>query len=130
MLHPKTLPAALAAAGGLFFSVLPPAICTLCYFPLFSARGAGAAVCGLSALLLSVAFLPLMRFLRARWRTPSATLLWGGLFLLFFALSKIADEMTVIAFFGFAGNLCGAGLFRLSAHLNRATNRLTERRDG
>ena len=41
-----------------------------------------------------------------RWTAP--------LFVLFFVLSKIADEMTVIAFVGFVSNLLGALLFKLS----------------
>ena len=39
--------------------------------------------------------------------------MWLVSFLIFFCLSRIADEMTVISFVGFVGNLIGALFFHL-----------------
>lgn len=52
-----------------------------------------------------------MRALRSKLRTPSVPIIWLITFLLFFALSRIADQVTVIAFSGFIGNLLGAVCF-------------------
>lgn len=40
--------------------------------------------------------------------------MWFFAFMIFLLLSKIADEVTVIAFTGFIGNSIGAMLFRLA----------------
>jgi Co/Zn/Cd efflux system component len=44
--------------------------------------------------------------------------LWFISFLLFFSLSKIAEEMTVISFIGFTSNLIGAFFFKLGDRAN------------
>jgi nicotinamide riboside transporter PnuC len=49
----------------------------------------------------------------------SSYFLWLILFLLFFALSKIADQMTVISLVGFIGNLLGAICFFIAKRLNK-----------
>jgi succinate-acetate transporter protein len=58
--------------------------------------------------------IPLYKFLRARLESYSSYFLWLVLFLLFFALSRIADQMTVICFAGFIGNLLGGICFHLA----------------
>ena len=98
---------------GLLLSVLPPIVATLSYFPLWQTRDAETVVSGISALLLVFSALPLMRIVMAKMRTPSATVLWGILFLLFFSLCRIADEMCVISFCGMVGGALGSLFFRL-----------------
>ena len=100
-------------ALGALCSVLPPVVATLSYFPLWQARDAETVVSGISALLLVFSALPLVRILAAKMRTPSATVLWGILFLLFFSLCRIADEMCVISFCGMLGGGVGSIFFRL-----------------
>lgn len=46
--------------------------------------------------------------------SPAAHTMWFIAFLIFFTMSKIADEMTVISFVGFLGNGAGAICFRLA----------------
>ena len=99
---------------GLLFSTVPVVAATLLYFPLWRERGGAAALSGGVLLLLILSAAPLFRFIREHLRSPSVTLLWLLIFLLFFALSNIAAEMTVIAFVGFIGNLIGSGLFLLA----------------
>ena len=38
--------------------------------------------------------------------------MWGILFLIFFALRSIIDEMVLICFFGFIGNVIGEILYK------------------
>ncbi len=100
--------------SGLLISVLPVLLATLSYFPLWCKRGGEYALSGITLILLIIAALPLLRTIRARLRSPSAYTVWLIIFLLFYALSKIADEVVVIAFVGFISNLIGAFIFSLS----------------
>ena len=103
----------LLRAIGICFSVIPPAVCTLLYFPIFAKSSPDKLLSLGTLLLLIIAFLPLTRILHAKLKSPSATLIWLIIFLLFYTLSKISDEMIVISFFGFIGNLVGSVFFRL-----------------
>ena len=101
-------------ALGILFSTLPPAVATLTYFPLWKSLGAEHVLSGMAVLLLAVCSVPIIRHLKARFRSPSAYVIWLLIFLTFFALSSIAHEMKVISLVGFVGNLIGAVLFKLS----------------
>ena len=96
---------------GFSLCVTPPAVCTLCYFPLWKSTGFESCISGGVALLLALCCTPLYKLLSRLLKNPSSYILWLICFLLFFALSKIADEMTVISFVGFIGNLLGAFCF-------------------
>lgn len=115
--HPVLVP--LLRLAGLVLSVLPPALATLSCFPLWRERGGGALLSGFTLLLLLFSILPLWRYLKAALASPAAWMLWGVLFLLFFFLSKIADEMAMIALVGFLSNLAGALAFRIAGRLGR-----------
>ena len=104
---------------GLIFSILPPLLATLLYFPVWSLRGGAASLSGIVFLLLLLSFLPLFNVLKERLRSPSTYAIWLILFVTFFLLSRIADEVAVISFFGFIGNLIGSVFFRLSAKRTR-----------
>jgi nicotinamide riboside transporter PnuC len=41
-------------------------------------------------------------------------MMWFIIFITFMLLSRIADEVTVISFIGFVGNLIGAACFKLA----------------
>ena len=101
-------------ALGIALSVLPPACATLSYFPFWIEKGASYAISGTALLLITLSVLPILRIVLSRLKTPSAPMLWLIVFLFFFAMSKIADELTVVAFFGFLGNIIGAVFFRLA----------------
>lgn len=101
-------------ALALLFSVLPPALAVIFYFPLWKHTSAEKLLSGGTLLLLIFAAIPLFRIILGRIKTPAAHTLWLMIFLLFYLLSSIAKEMIVISFTGFLGNLIGAVLFRLS----------------
>lgn len=98
----------------LLFCTVPPVLATLLYFPLWRTRGGAAALSGLTLLLILLSVTPLFRLIKRVFSSPSAPLMWFFVFLTFFMLSRIADEVTVIAFTGFIGNLIGAMLFSLA----------------
>ena len=93
-------------------SVVPPSVAILLYFPVWKNSGAVSVVSGFGILLLTLASVPIFRLIRERFRSPSAHVMWLVLFVLFFALSKIADEMTVISFVGFVSNFIASFIFR------------------
>ena len=100
--------------SGLALSCIPVIIATLSYFPIWKSEGGGRVVSGGVLLLCLLAIVPLIRTVKRLIASPAAHTLWFIVFVLFFVLSKIADEMTVIAFVGFVSNLLGAFLFKLS----------------
>ena len=106
--------AILFRAIGLILSVGAPAICVLAYFPLWRDRGPTATLSGISLFLLVICSIPILRAIKSALRSPSAPIIWFIVFIAFFSLSRIADDVTVIAFTGFISNLIGAIFFCLA----------------
>ena len=104
---------------GFLLCILPPAICTLSYFPLWREVGYESCIAGGAAILLILCALPIYKLIKRMLTSYSSYLLWLVLFLLFFALSRIADQMTVISLVGFIGNLLGAICFFIAKRLNK-----------
>ena len=100
--------------AGIALCVVPVTVSILCYFPVWRAEGGEVLLSGVTMLLLSLASLPLYKLLAHRLRSPAAYTVWLIAFLIFLALSKIADEMVVISFTGFVGNALGAIVYRLA----------------
>lgn len=99
---------------GLLISTVPTAICVLSYFPLWQERGEDCVLSGVALILLLLSLIPLIRIIKGKLKTPASYMVWLIIFVLFFSLSKIADEMTVISFVGFTTNLLGSVFFKLS----------------
>ena len=97
---------------GFAMCIMPPAICTISYFPLW--KESAQALSGGVLLLLIVSAWPLYKMLNDKLKSPSASALWLILFVVFFTLAKIADEMTVISFVGFISNAIGALIFKIA----------------
>ncbi len=102
---------------GFMLCILPPAICTVTYFPLWKSVGYEYYIAGGSALLLVLCLIPLYKYLTRALTKFSTYVMWLLLFLLFLALSKIAEQMIVISFVGFVGNLMGEICFYLAGRL-------------
>jgi chromate transport protein ChrA len=98
---------------GTVSSVLPPFLAVISYFPIWKERGAGTMLSGFSLCLILLCIVPILRIIRNALKSPGAPILWFVFFIIFFALSKIASDMTVICFVGFVSNLIGALFFRL-----------------
>ena len=113
---------AVFSALGLVFSVVPVLSLILLYFPIWTARGDGAVLSGFTLLLILLAFAPLFRALKSILKSPSAHTMWFIIFIIFFMLSKIADEMTVISFVGFISNMIGSLFFRAARRVDRRQN--------
>ena len=109
----KLLWSILLGALGITLSVLPTVLAILCYFPVWVAEGGETVLSGFTATLLAVAVFPLYRLLKKLLESPSTWVMWLIAFILFYLLSHIADEMTVISFVGTVSNILGAVVFRI-----------------
>ena len=103
---------------GLVLCVIPVSVAVLSYFPAWRAEGGEVLLSGTTLLLLCMAAVPLYKLISAKLRSPAAYTLWLIAFILFFLLSNIAEEMVVISFTGFVGNLLGAIAFKLAGGKN------------
>lgn len=103
---------------GISFCTVPVITAILTYFPLWREKGGTAVLSGFTLLLTVLALTPLMKTLKRLLRSPAVHTMWFIVFAVFLLLSKIADEMTVISFVGFIGNLIGAFFFK-AANKNR-----------
>ena len=101
--------------AGLALCIVPPALATLFYFPVWISKGGEFVFSGLALILLIFALLPLWRAISKMLKSPAVYTLWLIAFIVFSSLSRIADEMTVISFVGFISNALGAILFRMSS---------------
>ena len=99
---------------GILFCTVPPILATLLYFPLWKSRSGLAAISGFTLLLILLSLMPLIKLIKRVFSSPSVHTMWFFAFVIFLLLSKIADEVTVITFTGFIGNLIGAVLFSLA----------------
>ena len=99
-------------AAGLTVSILPVMICAISFFPVWVKKGGAHVVSGFAVLICILALSPLFKFVKEALKSPASYILWLASFLMFFLLSKIADEMTVISFVGFISNLIGALFFK------------------
>ncbi len=99
---------------GLAISTVLPLSAVITYFPLWKERGAATMVSGISLCLILVSIIPIVRYLKYALKSPSATTVWFVLFVLFFFLSRIAEDMTVISMIGFISNLVGSFFFYLA----------------
>ena len=99
---------------GIIFSVIPVSVSIFSYFPLWVVREDASILSGISLILMLAALVPCFRYIKTAISSASAPVMWLVIFITFFLLSKIADEITVIAFVGFLGNLIGAVFFRLA----------------
>ena len=100
--------------AALAVSVLPPLVAVLSCFPLWCERGGAAVLSGFTVMLLIMAAAPILRLMKRVLASPSAWVMWLCCFVIFTALSRIADEMVMISFVGMLSNVVGALLFRLA----------------
>ena len=126
-MNKRSLVARLLYILGLLFSTLPAALATLSYFPIWVERGAPTLLSGISLIFLLLSFVPLFKAIKKLFESPSAPLMWFIAFLIFFAFSRIAQDLTVICLVGFVGNLVGSTLFGIS---NSMTKKRQDRDEG
>ena len=109
-------------ALGMAICVLPVTAAILYYFPLWIGGGGTKALSGFAVLLCAIAHVPLMRGLKRIFESSSSFAMWLCIFIIFLLLSEIADEMTVIAFYGFISNALGAVVLKIADRYREGTD--------
>ena len=99
------------------FSTVPPVIASLSFFPLWRTNGISAVASGFTLLLLLFSLSPLLKLFTRLLKSPTSRTLWLVLFVTFFLLSKIADEMVIISLVGYIGNLIASLLWQISGRM-------------
>ena len=99
---------------GLLACIAPPIVCTLSYFPLWKEAGAEHLISGGCALLIMLSLIPFYKYIRKLLESSASYIIWLIIFLFCFLMSNVIDEVTVIAFTGFIGNIVGAALMKIS----------------
>jgi energy-converting hydrogenase Eha subunit A len=92
--------------------VLPPAVCTLQYFPIWAAQGGEVIVSGISVVMLLLCCVPFHKQIRAYFKSPAAWTMWLAVFVICALFENIIHSVVTIAFVGFVGNAIGALLFK------------------
>ena len=96
---------------GYLVCIIPPLACAISYFPIWEAGGLR--LHALCAVVVILAFFPAIRLIKRLLASDATYVMWLILFILFFALSRIADKMSVISLVGFISNSVGAVLIRI-----------------
>ena len=101
-------------AVGMIFCILPPALATLNYFPLWRTGNPIKLISGITVLLLAVCARPLFKLIGEKFKSAASLGLWLVLFVLFFALNEVSAEMVVISFWGLVGNAVGSACLAMA----------------
>ena len=98
---------------GVALCVVPPALSTLEFFPLWLSDGKST-LSALSVILLLLSALPLIRMIKHRLRSPSLWMFWLFLWVALTVLIPIAATIKTIALISFPTGFLGAVCFRLA----------------
>ena len=98
---------------GLVLCVLPPALSTLEFFPLWLSDGRSA-LSALSLILLLLSAIPLFRMVKRHLRSPSIWMLWLLLWVALEVFLPIASAIKTVALISFPTGFLGAVCFRLA----------------
>ena len=115
--------ARLLRLAGFLFSVLPPLLATVEYFPIWVQGGGKTALSGAVFFCLLLSAAPLLKALHHRLHSPSIPLLFGFIWGFLTLFRRIIDGVIAVCFFGMLGNLVGVLLFRLAAYSERGARR-------
>lgn len=96
----------------LAFCILPPAAATLYYFPMWYRESNFEIVVPAMAVFgFCICAIPLLKWIRAKLKSPAIWMLWSVGYAIFSLLEKIVDQMVVITFVGAVSNIFGAILW-------------------
>jgi hypothetical protein len=90
-----------------------PLAATLTQFPLWVEQSAEATMSGLCLVLLGLSVLPFLKQLQEYFKSPSAWVVWGIIFVLLLMLRNIIDQILVVSFAGLVANAVGAGVYNI-----------------
>ncbi len=98
---------------GYILCIVPAAICTVWYFPLWM-QDRNSCISLLSVVVLLICAIPLWRMIRECFKTPSAWKIWLVMLLVFSAVEHIIVGLRVIACVAFPSSALGGVFFLLA----------------
>ena len=96
--------------------VAVPLTVALTQFPIWIEKSSEATVSGLFLLFAFLSSIPLLKHIKAFFKSPSIPVLWCVAFVLLMALRNIIDEMLAVCLAGVISNAVGAGIYRLGRY--------------
>jgi hypothetical protein len=90
-----------------------PLATTLTQFPLWIEQSAEATMSGLCLVLFGLSVLPFLKQLKEYFKSPSAWVVWGIIFILLIMLRNIIDQILVVSFAGLVANAIGAVIYNI-----------------
>lgn len=99
--------------------VTAPLIATASQFPIWVERSSEATVSGLFLVFAFLSCIPFWKQIKVYFKSPSATVVWIVMLVLFIAIRNIADEIIFVSVVGVISNLCGTGLYKLGDILDK-----------
>ena len=109
----------LLMALAVLLDVGAPLAATLTQFPIWIDRSAEATFSGMFVVLGFISILPFLKQIKAYFRSPAIWTVWLILFLLFFAMRSIVNEMIIVCFVGFVANLIGTIVYRMGKKISK-----------
>lgn len=105
--------------AALALDIVAPLTATLTQFPAWVERSAGSTVSGTFVVFAILSSIPLFRFLKNIFKTPSTPLLWGVAFALLICFRNIVDEMIVICLVGTISNIAGTAIYKVGEGMDK-----------
>lgn len=112
----------LICKSALLLDIGAPLAATLSQFPVWVARSSDATVSGIFLVFALLSAIPLMRAIKSAIHSPSAPMVWTGIFLVFFALNSIMSEALIICGVGAVSNWVGAAIHKLGTKVAEKPN--------
>ena len=100
-------------ACALAIDVGAPLVATLTQFPIWIEKSTAATVSGLFLVFALLSVIPLFKWLKEKFNTPSIKLIWTALFIVIYALSAIIEQMLLISFVGMISAYIGDMVYAL-----------------
>lgn len=103
-----------------------PLAATISQFPVWIERDVSSTISGLFLLLTVISCIPFYRQIREYFKSPSVTVLWTIMFVLFALLENIASELKIVCFFGAVANYIGAAVYSLGTNISNREDNIEE----
>lgn len=107
----------LLQGSALALNVGAPLITTITQFPAWVERSASSTVSGVFVVFAILSAIPLFKFCRHLFKSPSVPLVWTVAAALLFWLRDIIDEMIVICLVGAISNYVGMAMYKFGERL-------------
>ena len=107
-----------------------PLAATVTQFPLWVEQSAEATMSGLCLVLLGLSVLPFLKQIKNYFKSPSAWVVWGIIFVLLLLLKNIIDQILVVSFAGLIANAFGTIIYSIGKIVSEKENKKGVKKNG